>query len=113
VANAITVSGGATSGGSGASVTVSLQTGDRVFLNGYAGQSTRNSLGNRTVSLRVNSSSILDTAQQESFDGTGNYFPTTPISSVYTAPTTSSYTFDIIYSNANGTTSIQVIGLKR
>ena len=113
VANAITVSGGATSGGSGASVTVSLQAADRVFINGFSGESGFTSAGNRTVSLRVNSSAIVNTNQRESYNGVGNYFPSTPISSVYTAPTTASYTFDIIYSASNGSTSIQVIGLKK
>lgn len=113
VANAITVSGGATSGGSGASVTVSLQAADRVFINGFSGESFSGSSPTRNVSLRVNSSVITTTVQRASYDGVGNYFPTTPISSVYTAPTTSSYTFDLVYSVAGGTTSIQVIGLKK
>lgn len=113
VANAITVSGGATAGGSGASVTVSLQASDRVFINGYSAQSGYQDYGPRYVSLRVNSSTIVTVTQSLSYDGAGNYFPSTPISAVYTAPTTNSYTFDLIYTSSNGATSIQVIGLKR
>lgn len=113
IANAITVSGGATSGGNGASVTVSLQAGDRVFINGYSGPSAYSQLQSRTLSLRANSSSIVTSTEKPGFDGLSNFFPSAPISSVYTAATTASFTFDIVYSASNGVTSIQVIGLKK
>lgn len=113
IANAITVSGGATSSGSGATVTVSLQAGDRVFINGYSGVSGYVSIAFRTLSLRVNGSNIVTVTQQSVFDGVGIIFSSCPISSVYTASTTASYTFDIVYSASNGVTSIQVIGLKK
>jgi hypothetical protein len=113
LANAITVSGGATSGGNGATVTVSLQVGDRVFINGYSGPSAYNTLISRTLSLRANSSAIVTTTEKPGFDGLANFFPSAPISSVYTAPSTGSFTFDIVYSASNGVTSIQVIGLKK
>lgn len=113
VANAITVSGGATSSGSGATVTVSLQAGDRVFINGYSGVSAYTALSTRTLSLRANASNIVTVTQQSVFDGVGIIFSSCPISSVYTAATTASYTFDIVYSASTGVTSIQVIGLKK
>ena len=113
VANAITVSGGATSSGSGASVTVSLTAGDRVFISGYSGVSSYTGLATRTLSLRANAANIVTVTQNSSYDGLAILFLSTPISSVYTAATTASYTFDIVYSASNGVTSIQVIGLKK
>ena len=113
VANAITVSGGATSSGSGASVTVSLTAGDRVFISGYSGVSSYTGLATRTLSLRANAANIVTVTQNSAYDGLAILFLSTPISSVYTAATTASYTFDIVYSASNGVTSIQVIGLKK
>ena len=117
IANAITTSDGSTSGGSGANVSVSLTAGERVYVNGYSGTSYPTgsySLISRTTFLRVNGADIASTATVYSIDGffNGNA-GATPVSAVYTAPSTGSYNFSVAYDAGAGITAVQVIGLKR
>jgi hypothetical protein len=121
VANAITTSNGSTSGSSGANVTVSLTAGDRVYLSGYSSTSYPTgsfTLISRDTSLSVSgaASGTLVTvgtnygADAATFTG---YAGATPVSVVYTAPSTGSYTFTVTYNAGAGSTAVQVLGLKR
>jgi hypothetical protein len=121
VANAITTSNGSTSGGSGANVTVSLTAGDRVYLSGYS--STSYPTGSFTLLNRDTSLSVSGTASgtlvtvgtnygADAATGIG-YAGATPVSVVYTAPSTGSYTFTVTYNAGAGSTAVQVLGLKR
>jgi len=121
VANAITVSAGATNSGSGANITISLTAGDKVFVNGYSSTSyptSTTTLASRTTTLSVSgAASGTLTSQGINFglDATLTvlYCGATPVSSVYTAPSTGSYTFTVTYNQGAGSTAVQAIGLKR
>jgi hypothetical protein len=120
VANAITTSNGSTSSGSGANVAVSLTAGERVYVNGYSSTSYPTGsyvLLSRNTSLNVSgtaSATLATVGTNYGVDGTGfGYAGATPISAVYTAPTTGSYTFTVSYDAGAGSTAVQVIGLKR
>jgi hypothetical protein len=121
IANAITTSNGSTSGGSGANVTVSLTAGDRVYLSGYS--STSYPTGSYTLISRDTSLSVSGAASgtlvtvgtnygADAATGIG-YAGATPVSVVYTAGTTGSYTFTVTYNAGAGSTAVQVLGLKR
>ena len=121
VANAITVSAGATNSGSGANITVSLTAGDKVFVNGYSSTSyptSTTTLASRTTTLAVSgaaSGTLTSQAINYGLDATSTvlYCGATPVSSVYTAPSTGSYTFTVTYNQGAGSTAVQAIGLKR
>ena len=121
VANAITTSNGSTSGSSGANVTVSLTAGDRVYLSGYSSTSYPTGsfvLINRDTSLSVSgaaSGTLVTVGTNYGADAaTGiGYAGATPVSVVYTAPSTGSYTFTVTYNAGAGSTAVQVLGLKR
>ena len=121
VANAITTSNGSTSGGSGANVTVSLTAGDRVYLSGYSSTSYPTGsfvLISRDTSLSVSgaaSGTLVTVGTNYGADAaTGiGYAGATPVSVVYTAPSTGSYTFTVTYNAGAGSTAVQVLGLKR
>jgi len=121
VANAITTSNGSTSGSSGANVTVSLTAGDRVYLSGYSSTSYPTGsfvLISRDTSLSVSgaaSGTLVTVGTNYGADAaTGiGYAGATPVSVVYTAPSTGSYTFTVTYNAGAGSTAVQVLGLKR
>jgi hypothetical protein len=121
VANAITVSAGATNSGSGANITISLTAGDKVFVNGYSSTSyptSTTTLASRTTTLAVSgaaSGTLTSQAINYGLDATLTvlYCGATPVSSVYTAPSTGSYTFTVTYNQGAGSTAVQAIGLKR
>lgn len=121
VANAITVSAGATNSGSGANITISLTAGDKVFVNGYSSTSyptSTTTLASRTTTLAVSgaaSGTLTSQAINYGLDATLTvlYCGATPVSSVYTAPFTGSYTFTVTYNQGAGSTAVQAIGLKR
>jgi hypothetical protein len=120
VANAITTSNGSTSGGSGANVAVSLTANERVYVSGYSSTSYPTGsyvLLSRNTSLNVSgaaSATLATVGTNYGVDGTGfGYAGATPISAVYIAPTTGSYTFTVSYDAGAGSTAVQVIGLKR
>ena len=121
VANAITVSAGATNSGSGANITISLTAGDKVFVNGYSSTSyptSTTTLASRTTTLAVSgaaSGTLTSQAINYGLDAslTVLYCGATPVSSVYTAPSTGSYTFTVTYNQGAGSTAVQAIGLKR
>jgi hypothetical protein len=121
VANAITTSNGSTSGGSGANVTVSLTAGDRVYLSGYSSTSYPTgsfSLVSRDTSLSVSGAASGTLVTVGTFYGADTtsgigFAGATPVSVVYTAPSTGSYTFTVTYNAGAGSTAVQVLGLKR
>ena len=121
VANAITVSAGATNSGSGANITVSLTAGDKVFVNGYSSTSyptSTTTLVSRTTTLAVSgaaSGTLTSQAINYGLDSSATvlFCGATPVSSVYTAPSTGSYTFTVTYNQGAGSTAVQAIGLKR
>lgn len=110
---AVIIPSGATSSGSGASVTMSLTAGNRVLITAFVGGSSYNNTTTRTSSIRVNSSVIASVTSVNAYDGLANAYIPVPINAIYTVPTTASYTFDCVYNQSNGTTAIQVLGIKR
>lgn len=121
VANAITVSAGSTSAGSGANITVSLTAGDRVYVSGYSSTSyptSSTTLVSRNTILTVSgaaSATLATVGASYGLDATMTvlYCGATPVSAAYTAPTTGSYTFTVTYNAGAGSTAVQAIGLKR
>lgn len=112
---AVIIPAGATSGGSGANVTMSLTAGNRVLITGYVGSTNSNPSTpfQRDNYINVNGSIITTVVSNGAFDGAGLTMSAVPISVVYTIPTTASYNFSVTYSSSVGITGIQVIGIKR
>lgn len=118
--SAVTFPAASTSGSTGANVTVSLTSGDRVYISAYTGSTTSTTSSfTRTTTITVSgaaSGTLATNTQVNPSDGVSGTYPTAgPIMATYTAPSTGSYTFTINYSptSGGGGTGIQVIGLKR
>jgi hypothetical protein len=116
--NAVIVPSASTgSGTGGCSVTLSLASGNTVFISGYIGSATGVN-GDRTSVLKVGSTALASLTIQSVLDtlGTADFFPTN-LSVNYTIPSTGSYTFSISYTGSGvvGTSAsaIQVLGIKR
>ncbi len=118
--SAVTFPSASTSGSTGANVTISLTSGDRVYISAYTGSTTNFTTSfTRTTTITVSgtaSGTLATNTQVNPSDGVSGTYPTAgPIMATYTAPSTGSYTFTINYSptSGGGGTGIQVIGLKR
>lgn len=116
--NAVTIPVGATSSGSGANASISLNAGDKVLITAFAsGTLTLTNQGQRTTSISVSgsaSSTLASVTQPSVTDGvTGSFPAAASVMAIYTAATTGSYTFTVSYTSGTGSTGIQVIGLKR
>jgi hypothetical protein len=98
-----------------------LTAGDKVFVNGYSSTSyptSTTTLASRTTTLAVSgaaSGTLTSQAINYGLDATLTvlYCGATPVSAVYTAPSTGSYTFTVTYNQGAGSTAVQAIGLKR
>lgn len=115
--NAVSVSGGGVSSGSGASITLSVESGERFFILGICGVSGyANTEAIRTVYVTTNGTAQAQT-QTYPFAGPAllPYYPPLPVSAVWTSNTTGSVTFACTYTGTigGGATSILVIGLKK
>jgi hypothetical protein len=118
--SAVTIPLAATSTTSGANVTITLTAGDRVFVSGFiAGSPNESPVFARTCRIELSGADtgVLSSALQNHvarYSDRVYYFPLAcAIMAVYTAPVDGNYTFTVVYTNSDGGTGIQVVGLKR
>lgn len=115
--NAVSYSSGANSSGSGANVTVNMNTGDRVFISSYASASPNPVSTNNltTITLTANGSTLQTVSSRPFGAAFGDlYYPVIPISTEFTATTNGNVTFQINYNqDASRSTSIFLIGLRK
>ena len=118
VANSVSTSASNSNAGNNATITLSLNAGDIVYLNAYCdtGHPTAAAGLTRTFSIFITGTATATLCTTTSLVSTVtlvDYYPSSATGNVYIVPSTGSYTFTATYSAGTGARSIQAIVLKR